>query len=342
VVNRAKMLSFVARVQGERLPISTQPASFVRPAGVPTLHPATSEPIAPVRRDQVQLRRNIEYASRANHRFRMDVHVPRAGGPHPLVVYLPGGGFVTCVRRAGGERRAYLASRGFVVASIDYGTVPQTARFVDGIADVRAAIRFLRANAEQFTIDPTRVALWGESAGGYLAAMTALTEGDARFDQGPHLDQPSSVDAVVDFFGAADLSRIADGFDARAVALHDRPANASARYVLGHDTRLRLSDRLEEAAAANPVALAAQRESIGQRFLLFHGTDDRIVSPNQSIALHAALRAGRADAELYLVEGAEHGDIAVVGATSRRWSTVEIMDRVVDFLAARAADPTEA
>ena len=335
MVNRAKLLSFVARLQGEQLPISAQAASFTAPAGATTLHPGKSAQITPVRRDQVELRRNIEYAGRGKYRFRMDVHVPRAGGPHPLVVFVPGGGFVTSVRRAGAKRRAYVAGHGFVVASIDYGTIPQAARFVDGVADVRAAIRFLRANAGQFKIDPKGAALWGESAGGYLAAMTALTEGDTQYDQGLHLDQSSSVDSVVDVFGAADLDRLAEGFDAGTVAAHDRPASANARYVLGHDTRLRLSDRPAEAATASPAALAARRESIPQRFLLLHGTDDRIVSPNQSVALYTALRAHRADAELCLVEGAEHGDIAVAGATGRLWSTVEIMDRIVDFLSAQ-------
>jgi acetyl esterase/lipase len=265
----------------------------------------------------------------------MDVHVPRTGDPHPLVVFIPGGGFITCARRTGAKRRAYVANHGFVVASIDYGTVPQGARFVDGIADVRAAVRFLRANAEQFSIDPASVSLWGESAGGFLAAMTALTDGDPGFDQGPYLDRSSSVDAVVDFFGATDLTRLADGFDARAVAVHDRPGSANARYVLGPGTRLRLSDRPGEAAAANPAAVAAHRDTVRQRFLLLHGTDDRIVSPRQSIALHTALRARGAHSDLYLVEGAEHGDIAVSGATARMWSTVEIMDRVTSFLVTR-------
>ena len=338
MVNRARLLSFVARLQGEHLPISTQSASLTPPAGVPTLHPANSTQIPSVRRDQVELRRNIQYAARGKYRYRMDVHVPRAGGPHPLVVFVPGGGFVTAVRRAAAKKRAYIASRGFVVASIDYGTVPQTARFVEGVADVRAAIRFLRANADQFQVDPRHAALWGESAGGFLAAMTALTEGDTRFDQGPHLDQSSSVDAVVDVFGAADLTLIAEGFDARTAALHDRPASVNARYVLGHDTQLRLTDRPDEAAAASPIARAAQHQSIRQRFLLLHGADDRIVSPNQSVALYQALRARGADADLYLIAGAEHGDIAVSGATSRLWSTVEVMDRIADFLAVRSPD----
>jgi acetyl esterase/lipase len=335
-LNKAKVFSTMAALRGHRLPISTRPAPFTPPSDAIVIQPGSSPQVPRVSRQGVRLHRNVVYAIRRSDRgiqkLRMDIHVPRGAGPYPLVIFLPGGGFVVCVRHSAVKQRAYVADHGYVVACIDYSTVTSGARYSDAIGDVRSAVRYLRAHADQYQIDPARVALWGQSAGGYLATMTALTDDDQQLDVGDNLDQASTVSAVIDMFGPSDLLRMADGFDERTIAAYDEISNANALYVLGSGSRLNLRNAPDAAAKANPVARAACRQDIQQPFLLFHGTEDRIVSPHQTAALHEALRAARAESTFYVVASAEHGDVSVNGSTSRIWTTTTFMATILTFL----------
>lgn len=99
----------------------------------------------------------------------MDIQIPAGPGKKPLVVYVTGGGFAFAPKQSALNLRTYVAEAGFVVASIQYRTVMDGANYRDGIADVKSAIRYLRAHADDYGIDPDKVAVWGESAGGYLA-----------------------------------------------------------------------------------------------------------------------------------------------------------------------------
>lgn len=250
----------------------------------------------------------------------LDLIVPAGGSTHPLIVYVTGGGFVSAVRTNGLPLRTYLAEAGFAVASIEYRTRPQGATFVDGVADVRSAVRFLRANAAEYGIDPGRVALWGESAGGYLVAMAGTAGGDPRYDAGAHLDQSSAVQAVVDKFGASDIAQIAADFDPAMRGVYANPQGPVATYTAASDP-----------AAANPVALASAGDP---PFLLLHGTADTIISPSQTLILHNALRAAGVDSTRFVLENAGHGDLAFLGnpAAGLPWSTATVMDRTVDWL----------
>ena len=93
--------------------------------------------------------------------FALDILTPAAPGKYPLVVYIPGGGFIIAPKEGALNLRSYVAKNGFVVASLQYRTVMDGATFRDGISDVKSAIRYLRAHAAQYGIDPARVAVWG-------------------------------------------------------------------------------------------------------------------------------------------------------------------------------------
>jgi acetyl esterase/lipase len=99
------------------------------------------------------------------------------------------------------------------VASIDYRTASDGATYKDAISDVKSAIRYLRAHSDRYGIDPNKVAVWGQSAGGYLAAMTGVTNALEQFEGDGNLGQSSVVQAVVDEFGASDLSKVASDYD---------------------------------------------------------------------------------------------------------------------------------
>jgi acetyl esterase/lipase len=246
----------------------------------------------------------------------LGVLTPATPGPKPLVVYIPGGGFVQADKGGALGLRTYVAEAGYVVASIRYRTVTDGASYVDGLADVKSAVRSLRAHAAVYGIDPTKVAVWGESAGGYLAAMTALTAGRSEFDLGDNLNQSSAVTAVVDKFGPSDMSRLGADFDQETASALASPQFVSHQYFAG-----------APAGAANPMTYVGPGDV---PFLFFHGSDDRIVSPSQTLLLHNALRAAGADSTRYVIDGAGHGDL---GGSAQLWSTTTVMDNLVGFLA---------
>jgi acetyl esterase/lipase len=262
---------------GDRLVVEVMPQIPARPAGL-------------------QLRRGVSYGGGQ----RLDLLTPSAAGRLPLVVYLPGGGFVAAPRGAARRERGFIAAAGYAVASVTYRTIRQHATYADALADIRAAVSHLTQQADQYGIEPGRIAVWGQSAGGYLASLAGLSD--------------PSVAAVVDQFGASDLSHAADGFDQRMHAALARPSHPFRRYG---------------AIEANQIDLIRPG---APAFLILHGDDDRIIPPAQTLALHEALRAAGADSTRYLLAGAGHGPLALSRAQARQWTSVQVMTIIKDFL----------
>jgi acetyl esterase/lipase len=260
----------------------------------------------------------------------LDVQMPESPGTKPLVVYVTGGGFIRAPKEAALDLRTYVAEAGFVVASVQYRTITNGANYRDGVADVKSAIRYLRANADRYGIDPARVAVWGESAGGYIAAMVGVTNGIKSFDIGNNLDQRSDVQAVIDKFGASDTSKLSADFDSHTREANNAKDNPIAQYI-GLDPKSHLLDTRVAITDANPLAYI---KAGAPPFLIFHGSQDRLVSPSQSLLLHKALIAVGANSTRYVLEGAGHGDLSFLGDTKSGlpWSTNQTMRIIVDFL----------
>jgi acetyl esterase/lipase len=256
--------------------------------------------------------------------LRMDVMVPQPLKERPLVIYVTGGGFSRAPKEAALNLRTFVAEAGFVVASVEYRTDQDGATYRDGVADVKSAVRYLRANAQKYRIDGRRVAIWGESAGGYLVALVGLTNGARQFDIGDNLDQSSVVQAVVDKFGPSDVSQVASDFDAKAKADY-ASANSVMRYV-GRDIKTH----------ANPLTYVTKA---APAFLILHGSQDRLVSPTQTLMLHNALLAAGAPSTRYVLAGANHGDLAFMGddKSGLPWSAKSTMGLIVDFLSKNLA-----
>jgi acetyl esterase/lipase len=261
----------------------------------------------------------------------MDIQIPERSGPKPLVVYIPGGGFVWAPKENGINLRTFVAEAGFVVASIAYRVLSDGANYHDSIADVKSAIRHLRAHADEYGIDPGEVAVWGESAGGYLAAMVGVTGQIKSFDVGENLDQSSAVQAAVDKFGPSDMSKIAADFDREAQKAYSTPRNTLALYVNGLTSSKSVLDDPTAATTANPLSYL---DASAAPFLLFHGNQDGLVSPSQTLLLHNALNSAGARSTRYVLDGAGHGDMAFLGDAKAGlpWSTNEVMGIIVDFL----------
>ncbi|TDD57726.1 alpha/beta hydrolase [Kribbella antibiotica] len=263
--------------------------------------------------------------------LKLDLQVPDTAGAKPLVVYITGGGFSNATKTANLDQRTYVAEQGYVVASIEYRTTTTGATYKEGLADVKSAIRFLRAHADEYGIDPGKVAVWGQSAGGYLAAMAGATNGTKQFDVGDNLDQSSDVQGVVDEFGPSDLSKLAADFDQAAQDVNYAQGNFLAKWVYGSGTKKSVKDPTPEVAAANPISYLSSKTS---PFLLLHGSADRSVSPSQTLLLHNALRSKGIDSTRYVLTGADHGDLSFTGDTKsgKPWSTQETMNHIVAFL----------
>lgn len=264
---------------------------------------------------------DIPYGTGADHL--LDLLVPRgATGPMPVVVWIHGGGWQSGDKsnRAQSQR---LACRGYAVASINY-RLSGTAIFPAQIHDVKAAIRFLRANAATYNLDASRIAAFGSSAGGHLAALAGTSDGvDSLEDLGQGNAATSSrVQAVVDWYGPADLASmdthlLAQGCPAGS-ARHSEPDSPESGLLGCTVSDPACSSQL---TLANP---ATHADATDAPMLLLHGTTDCTVPTEQSAVLAEALTRTQACAVLRRVNGAGHG--------GTQWVSVEVQDATADFL----------
>jgi acetyl esterase/lipase len=261
----------------------------------------------------------------------MDIQIPAGAERRPVVVFLPGGGFMVAPKDSALDLRTYVAEAGFVVASIQYRTVGDGANYRDGVTDVKSAIRYLRAHADDYGINPHKVAVWGQSAGGYLAAMTGVTGNLKTFDDGDNLEQSSTVQAIIDQFGPSDMSKVAADFSVLTRIAYSLPGNPVVRYMNGPSNSKGLVDDPTAKTAANPMIYINASDP---PFLLFHGSKDPLVSPSQTLLLHTALRNAHVRSTRYVVTGAGHGDVLVLGDArpGLLWSTTDVMRIIVHFL----------
>lgn len=240
----------------------------------------------------VKVERNLEYARVGDHALLLDLYRPETkGDPLPLVVWVHGGGW------QGGSKETCpaipLAGHGFVVASIDY-RLTGVATFPAQIEDCRAAIRWLRAGAAKYDIDPKRVGVWGGSAGGHLVALLGTAGDVTRWDTvGGHTDQSARVQAVCDYYGPVDF--LAESIPERA-----KGADSAVGRLLGGP----VDERKEQAIAASPLTYISADDP---PFLIVHGDRDELVSIEQSEILEAALKKAGLDVTFVRVKNAGHG-----------------------------------
>ena len=313
-------------------------ASSVKPSDTSTsivIHPDPSMQIncgkVPVSTHDNVIYDTVMEPDGAMRHLAMDILVPETPGKKPLVVYIPGGGFLIAFKESALDQRTFVAESGFVVASIQYRTLPDHATYKDGLADVKSAIRYLRTHAGKYDIDPSRVAVWGQSAGGYFAAMAGVTGNTRKFDVGHDLDQSSAVQAVVDQFGPSDVSKIGSDFDEKTEKADTMPGPVSA-YVGGFSAG---GGALQD-QGANPLSYVAASDP---PFLLMHGSQDKLVSPSQTLLLDQALLGVGVKSTRYVLAGANHGDLSFMGdkTSGLPWSSTQTMDIIVGFLRANLA-----
>lgn len=256
----------------------------------------------------------------ANRPLKMTLLVPRTQEAKPAIVFYPGGGFTSANHEKFIEMRMALAKAGFVVAAAEYRTVPD--RYPALINDAKAAVRYLRAHARKFGIDPQRIGVIGDSAGGYVAQMMGTTNGEKQFDTGDFTEVSSDVQAAVTIYGISNLMNIGEGYPEAIQEVHKSPAVTEALLIHGPA----FADFAGESILSDPQK-ALEASPIGHikqgmpPFLIMHGSADKLVSPIQSEQLYRALTEKGNQADYIEVEGAGHGDLY--------WFQPAIIDTVV-------------
>lgn len=188
-----------------------------------------------------------------------------------------------------------FAKSGYVVASIEHRTSHE-AKFPAQIQDVKAAIRYLKANAEKYNIDPNRVGVWGDSSGGHLAALAGTSGGIEEFEGKDNLNQSSRVQAVVDWFGPTDFVQM-NKFPSQID--HDAPDSPESMVIGGP-----IQENKEKVKNANPITYITPDDP---PFLIMHGDKDPLVPYNQSVLLYDALKKSNHDVIMYKIKDAGHG-----------------------------------
>lgn len=260
---------------------------------------------------------------RSNRAMRMTLLVPRTAEKKPAIIYFPGGGFTTTDYEKFIEMRFALAKAGFVVAAAEYRVVPN--KFPAILEDGKSAVRFLKAHADAYGIDASKIGVLGDSAGGYLSQMVAVTDNEKQFDKGDNLHVDSTVQAAATLYGISDLRNIGAGFDEAIQKVHQSPAVTEALLVNGvafneYPGASILSDS-DKALAASSLGHIKKKNL--PPFLIMHGTEDKLVSPVQSEQLYEALKQSGNRVTYVKVEGAAHGDTV--------WFQKPIIDKVVTW-----------
>jgi acetyl esterase/lipase len=295
---RAKPLLFL-------LVIFLVPAVRGQDLAQPAVQPAASAP-AP----SFTVIRDLPYVPDAGPRQRLDLYLPtQAGPPRPLIAYIHGGAWRAGSKDACPARN--LIPLGYAAASIEY-RFSQDAPFPAQIEDCKAAIRWLRAHAREYNLDPKRIGVWGASAGGHLVALLGVTGHVSDFDTGPNLDQSSAVQCVVDFFGPTDFLHYGDP------AKLDTPGNAVDQLLGGP-----VATHQALAQSASPVYFV---KADAAPFLILHGDRDPLVPLQQSQELNADLQKAGVESTLRVIPGGGHGG-AGFGTADNRKLIVDFLDR---------------
>lgn len=243
---------------------------------------------------------NVTYGKVGKRELKLDLARPDSKSKaSPVIVFIHGGGWRE------GDRDRYrgeieeAANRGYVgvtvsyrLVTVDEDTQKVTNPFPAAVEDVKCAVRWLRANAKKYRIDPERIGATGESAGGHLALMLGVTDGSEGLEgKGGNADESSRVQAVVNVFGPTDLKHLAETSPQTVDLLKDflkgDPEKAAKAYKL-----------------ASPITHVSEDDP---PTLTIHGTVDDIVLPDQATRLDKAMKKAGVQHKVLMLKGQGHG-----------------------------------
>lgn len=271
------------------------PTALAQPKG-PKLPPDTAE------------HRDLRYGDHKE-RNTLDLFVPKSDKPLPLVIWVHGGGW-SAGSKDGNNPAMRLLESGYAVAAINY-RLSQHAVFPAQIQDCKDAVRFLRAGAKKYNLDPDRFGAWGSSAGGHLVALLGTSGGVQELTRpdSPLKDVSDAVQCVVDFYGPTDLTKMAAQSAANSKIDHDGPKSPESRLIGGP-----IQENKEKAAKANPLAFVDKADP---PVLILHGDADPLVPLGQSEIFADALKKAGVACELVVIKGGGHGGAGFASAPNQ-------------------------
>lgn len=257
---------------------------------------------------------------------KLDIYLPAEGkGPFPVILSIHGGAFMGC-DKSDMQVLPMLEGlqRGYAVVALNY-RLSWEAVFPALVQDAKAAVRWVRGNAEWYYFDPKRIAAWGGSAGGYLSTMLGVSAGIPELEDLSlgNPDQPCNVQTVVDWYGPTDFLKMDEQLTASGLT----PVEGTEHSGMNSPESLLLGGKITEipkmVKAANPETYIRKD---APPFLIQHGVIDPVVPVQQSMGLAENLKrvCGDDRVALELFEGFEHGD--------RRFESPVNVERVLDFL----------
>lgn len=285
----------------------TPAATSTRPV-TPTLPPSPTPAFVPSKLGTTE--RDVTYCTMDDLPQKMDVYYPGSGGPWPALLYVHGGSWVEG-DKADGSGWADMTGRGYLVVSVNYRLATFQVKFPDMIEDVKCAVRYLRAHAAEYNVDPDRIGAIGASAGGHLAALLGTSDETAGWEVGQFLDRSSRVQAVITLAGPSDFG------------LQFPALGSSIYYAFGE---LPGDDPIM--TAASPVTYVTPDDP---PFLILHGDKDGVVPVEQGRALHERLAQAGVDSTLVIVQGGDHGLKGLNGRTTTP-SEAAISETILEFL----------
>lgn len=267
---------------------------------------------------------DVKYGSQSESQ-KLDIYFPNEGeGPFPVIIAIHGGGFMQG-DKTGTDLTAMLegVNRGYAVVAVNY-RLSGEAIFPAAINDVKAAIRYVKANAEEYNLDSEKVAAWGGSAGGNLAALVGTSGDDDSLngENTENMEYTSEVQAVVDWYGQIDFLKLDEQFTESGITpkMGERSSDDSpeSKYI-GEN----ITENIEQVEKANPTTYITKNDPA---FFIQHGTADPNVPTQQSIDFSEKLTdiLGDEKVEITLLEGAVHG--------GELFNSKENLEEVFDFL----------
>lgn len=241
--------------------------------------------------ESVVFERGVEFSNPDNQHLQLNLARPKTGnGPFPSIVCIHGGGFRAGTREGYDSLCVALAEKGYVAVTITYRLSPAY-QFPAAVQDSKAAVRWLRANAGKYHLDPTRIGAIGGSAGGHLALFLGVTAGVKQFEGEGNLDQSSQVTCVVSHYGPSDFTQ-------------SYGKSVDAHEVLPLFFGGNLTEKRKEHIAGSPLNWVTPNAA---PTLCIHGTEDKYVAYEQAGWMVDRLKAAAVDAELLTLSGAGHG-----------------------------------
>ncbi|QHC00367.1 alpha/beta hydrolase fold domain-containing protein [Epidermidibacterium keratini] len=247
---------------------------------------------------------NVRYADDSL-RQQLDLYVPDDDEKsHPVAIYLHGGGWQLGDKAAVNdtavanikEFRDALLDAGYAVAAVNYRLTDE-AIWPAQIQDVKSAVRYLRANAGKYNLDPERVVVWGESAGGHLAQMMAVTNGDPTMEGTVgQTGESSDVSAAISYYGISDLVTTATD----VMGCSQTGGEVGQSKLVGGSPSVEPAKTL--ATLASPINYVDASDA---PILLMHGKQDCVVAPIQSERMYSKLQSVGVPTDLVEVDG-EH------------------------------------